>query len=78
SAVTQNNYGKGLATYIGCYASDEYLKAILEDCLKKAGLWSEEQKCSFPVIIRKGTNNFGKEIVYFLNYSNNEITVEYN
>lgn len=78
SAVTQNNYGKGLATYIGCYASDEYLKAILEDCLKKAGLWGEEQKCSFPVIIRKGTNSFGNEIVYFLNYSNNETTVEYN
>jgi len=78
SAVTQNNYGKGLATYIGCYASDEYLKAILEDCLKKAELWGEEQKCSFPVIIRKGTNSFGKEIVYFLNYSNNETAVEYN
>jgi beta-galactosidase len=78
SAVTQNNYGKGLATYIGCYTSDEYLKAILEDCLKKAELWGEEQKCSFPVIIRKGTNSFGKEIVYFLNYSNNEATVEYN
>lgn len=78
SAVTQNNYGKGLATYIGCYTSDEYLKAILEDCLKKAELWGEEQKCSFPVIIRKGTNSFGKEIVYFLNYSNNETAVEYN
>ncbi len=77
SAVTQNKYGKGIATYIGCFVSDEYLKAILEDCLKKAGLWGEEQKCSFPAIIRKGTNSFGKEIIYFFNYSNNETEVEY-
>ena len=28
-----------------------------------------EQEVEFPVIIKKGTNDLGKEVVYYLNYS---------
>ncbi|HOP95523.1 MAG TPA: beta-galactosidase [Dictyoglomaceae bacterium] len=77
AAITQNKFGSGLATYIGCFTSESYLMAILEDCLKKAGLWGDEQKYSFPVIIRKGTNDFGKEIIYFFNYSKEEQKITY-
>ena len=45
------------------------LREILTDVLKDAGLWGMEQEEEFPVIIKKGTNDLGKEVVYYLNYS---------
>ena len=45
------------------------LREILTDVLKDAGLWGMEQEVEFPVIIKKGTNDLGKEVVYYLNYS---------
>lgn len=77
AAVTQNRYGAGMATHIGCFTSDTYLREILADCLKKAGLWTPVQEITFPVIVRRGTNDFGKEIVYYLNYSKDRQTVSY-
>lgn len=69
AAVTRNVYGKGTATYLGCWTSDAMLREILTDVLKDAGLWGMEQEVEFPVIIKKGTNDLGKEVVYYLNYS---------
>lgn len=69
AAVTRNAYGKGTATYLGCWTSDAMLREILTDVLKDAGLWGMEQEVEFPVIIKKGTNDLGKEVVYYLNYS---------
>ena len=69
AAVTRNVYGKGTATYLGCWTSDAMLREILTDVLKDAGLWDMEQEVEFPVIIKKGTNDLGKEVVYYLNYS---------
>ena len=69
AAVTRNAYGKGTATYLGCWTGDAMLREILTDVLKDAGLWGMEQEVEFPVIIKKGTNDLGKEVVYYLNYS---------
>lgn len=69
AAVTRNQYGKGSATYLGCWTSDGMLREILSETLKNAGLWTERQEVGFPVIIKTGTNDFGKEVVYYLNYS---------
>lgn len=77
AAVTQNQYGKGAATYIGCLTTQSYLKEILTDCLKKAGLLNPQQTAAFPVIIRKGINDFGRELIYYLNYSKDQQTITY-
>lgn len=69
AAVTKNSYGKGTAVYLGCRVSDAMLREILCDVLKDADLWNREQEVEFPVIIKKGTNDYGKEVVYYLNYS---------
>ena len=69
AAITQNNYGKGVATYIGCVVDDEVLKKILENVIKKAGLWGTEQQFTFPIIIKSGVNERGKQLRYFFNYS---------
>ena len=67
--MTQNSYGEGSATYLGCWTSDAMLREIMGKVLKDAGVWCQEQEVEFPVIIKKGINDYGKEVVYFLNYS---------
>ncbi|MFA9189851.1 beta-galactosidase [Flavobacterium sp. FZUC8N2.13] len=69
AAVTQNSYGKGMVTYIGCMPGDSVMEKILEGSLKQAGLWNEDQKIYFPLITKSGINNQGKTIRYFFNYS---------
>lgn len=75
AAVTRNSFGKGTATYLGCVTSDGMLREILADVLREAGLWTADQEVEFPVIIKRGINQEGKQIVYYLNYSASERTV---
>ncbi len=69
AAITQNKYGNGLATYVGCITSDAVLKKILEDALKKVGVWGIDQQLAFPLITKSGVNQQGKRIHYYFNYS---------
>ncbi|MNS11267.1 Beta-galactosidase BgaA [compost metagenome] len=69
AAVTQNDYGKGVATYIGFGASIAVSEKILEGALKNAGLWGKDQALKFPIIVKSGTNQQGKVIHYYFNYS---------
>jgi len=62
AAITQNNYGKGIATYIGCLTSNAVTAKILEDAVKKAGIWNIDQQIAFPLITRSGINQNGKNI----------------
>lgn len=68
AAVTQNKFGKGTATYIGFMPGDNLLEKILEGSVKEAGLWKDDQ-LHFPLVTKSGTNNAGKTIRYFFNYS---------
>lgn len=70
AAITQNNYGKGKAYYIGTMTSLKFLKALLIDILREIKLYDIEQQYEFPIIIKKGINDFNKKIVYYFNYSN--------
>lgn len=69
AAVTQNNYGKGVATYIGFGANIAITEKVLEEAVKKAGLWGKDQELKFPLIVKSGTNQQGKIIHYYFNYS---------
>lgn len=77
AAITQNQYGQGLATYIGCLPSPEIMEKVTEDVVKKAGLWGEAQKLAFPVITKRGVNGNGKTLRYLFNYSAKPATVTY-
>ncbi len=77
AAVTQNSYGTGLATYIGCMTSNAITGKILTDVVKKAGLWGEAQKLTFPIVLKQGVNKKGKTICYLFNYSAKPTSVTY-
>lgn len=75
AAVTRNRYGSGSATYLGCWISPAMMGEILHDTLADAGI--EREQAAFPVIIRRGINDLGREIVYYLNYSAEPQSVSY-
>jgi beta-galactosidase len=69
AAITQNRYGNGMATYMGCLPSAAIMYKILEQAVKDAGLWGADQQLSFPLITKSGTNQSGNVIRYYFNYS---------
>lgn len=76
AAITQNQYGQGTATYLGCYFDDKsLLKALLRSVCEQAQI--EVPENSYPVVIKRGTNDLGKEIIYYFNYSDTPCTVTY-
>lgn len=75
AAITRNTYGKGQAVYVGTKVDDITLNTLLEEWLKQAAVDVPEEK--YPVIIRKGTNDYGKTVRYYLNYSKEEQKVPY-
>lgn len=75
AAITKNHYGKGTAIYIGCMTDNNTLKAVLTEALNSAEV--EIPEYSWPVIVRKGTNDLGKCVRYILNYSVEEQNVVY-
>jgi beta-galactosidase len=77
AAITENSYGKGLATYIGCITSNAVTEKILADAVKKAGLWGVDQQLYFPLITKSGVNKDGKKIHYYFNYSSSPVTFSY-
>ena len=76
AAVTRNAFGQGTAYYIGCMTDEELLARILEKALEDAGL-SVPEGSGFPLIIRKGINDFGKTVYFYLNYADQEQKVQY-
>ena len=71
AAVTRNHFAEGYAYYIGCMMDQELLKRILIKALEDAGI-KNIVKEEFPVIVRKGINDFGKSVWFYLNYSEKE------
>ncbi|MCZ1264189.1 beta-galactosidase [Paenibacillus tundrae] len=77
AAITQNTYGKGKATYVGCYTSSAVIRNVLERVMKEAGLWGTDQELAFPIIVKSGVNDQGNTIRYFFNYSDQAISFVY-
>ncbi|CAN7533528.1 beta-galactosidase [Pseudoduganella sp. LjRoot289] len=68
AALTENDYGKGLVTYVGFMPSDAMIAGILADAVGKAGV-ARDSALSFPLISKSGVNQLGKRVHYYLNYS---------
>ncbi|ACS99575.1 beta-galactosidase [Paenibacillus sp. JDR-2] len=69
AAITTNRHGEGVATYIGCLPSEAAARKVLEGACREAGIWGVDQELQFPVIVKTGTNESGKTIRYYFNYS---------
>ena len=75
AAITRNKYGEGTAYYLGCMTDDKTFENVIKAALGSAGV--ELSGYSYPVIVRKGMNDLGKTVRYFLNYSGAEQAVTY-
>lgn len=61
--------------YMPC--SDEIQSKLVSDKAKEIGLIGDNQ-LTYPIVMRYGTNDQGKTIHYYLNYSGKEQSVIYN
>lgn len=77
AAITENNYGKGSLTYIGAYPSLPLLEAVYMHVLKNLNMVTPDQLLHFPMITKKGTNQYNKTIHYYFNYSNHDQKFNY-
>ena len=75
AAITRNKYGMGMAYYLGCMTDNATLQNVIKAVLGDAGV--KLSGYEYPVIVREGTNDFGKTVRYFLNYSAKEQSVAY-
>ncbi|WP_426342600.1 beta-galactosidase [Pseudoduganella sp. S-14] len=76
-AITQNQYGAGKVTYEGTFLSDKLQKAVLKAAVQDAGLAGPDQQLPPQVHTRKGTNDFGRSVRYFFNYSGAQVAFKY-
>lgn len=75
AAITKNRYGRGSAVYMGCMTGRAVLERVMRDILQDAAVEIPEEK--FPVIVRKGRNDFGRTVRFYLNYSEKKQTVRH-
>ncbi len=67
AAITKNTFGKGSVIYIGCFPAQEVLLQLVQNYAQELGLITSQT--SFPIIIKKGKNQYGHDVTFFLNYS---------
>lgn len=70
-AITRHSYGKGWGYYIGCMTDGELLWKVFQRALEDAGI-GQVPNLQFPIILRKGANESGKKVWFYLNYSGQE------
>jgi len=76
-AITENKFGKGSFIYEGCLISDEIQSKIVTAKAKETGLIGGDS-LAYPIVMRYGTNDQGKTIRYYMNYSGKDQSVLYN
>ena len=75
AAITHNHYQKGTATYAGCYFDVPVLKELLRFLCREASIELPSEQ--YPVIIKRGINDFGEEAIYYFNYSDDVQNIIY-
>jgi beta-galactosidase len=76
-AITENRFGKGSFIYEGCLLNDEIQSKIISDKALEIGLIDKNTQLSYPLVMKYGTNDQGKTIRYYLNYSGIELNFSY-
>lgn len=79
AAAAINQYGNGSTLYFGTmFDNHELLESVLLSFLLKAGFSGADLSSNaphYPLIVKKGVNDFGKELCYYLNYSKDPVSV---
>ena len=70
AAITRNHFGRGTAYYVGCKTSESLLQAVYSLAIEETGI--KPCTVTWPLIVRRGTNRYGRKISYLLNYSGEE------
>ena len=73
-AVTRNRFGAGSLTYLGTWPALDLLVRIVAGVLDGAGI--ERPDLPRAVMLKRGTNTFGRPLAYLLNYSGKEQLVQ--
>lgn len=70
AAITQNRYGMGIATYVGCSITNTAIKEVLLIALRAANI----KVCTtqFPLVVKSGVNQDGDLVEFYFNYSDYE------
>ncbi|MCU7550645.1 beta-galactosidase [Chitinophagaceae bacterium LB-8] len=77
-AITSNKFGKGTLVYEGCRPSDALQEKILVSAMERAGIKTSDQDIHWPLIAKQGTNDYGKKVHFYYNYSPKTDSVTYN
>ena len=77
-AVVENKFGKGSFTYEGTLVTDEIQSKILLNKAMEIGLTDQVKQLTYPLVMRYGTNDQGKTIRYYFNYSGTDNSCSYN
>ena len=77
AAITENAFGEGHATYLATMTSPDCLKAVLTRVLQRAGVWGAAQQAQFPLIIKSGVNQAGRNVRFYFNYSREDVEQAY-
>ncbi len=76
-AVVENKFGKGSFIYEGCLLTDEIQSKIVSGKAFETGLIDKDKQLTYPLVMKYGTNDQGKTIRYYLNYSGKEQSLIY-
>ena len=79
AAVAKNQYGNGSTLYFGTmFENDELLESVLLSFLHETGFSGGDLSSDaphYPLIVKRGINDSGKELCYYLNYSKDPVSV---
>ena len=79
AAAAKNQYGNGSTLYFGTmFENDELLESVLLSFLHETGFSSGDLSSDaphYPLIVKRGINDSGKELCYYLNYSKDPVSV---
>ncbi len=81
AAAAKNRYGNGSSLYFGTmFENNELLESVLLSFLHEAGFSGGDLSSDaphYPLIVKRGVNDLGKELCYYLNYSKDPVSVTY-
>ena len=72
AAITKNRFGEGSAVYLGCYFDAAILKNLLSYLVKESDIVLPDEQ--YPLILKRGINDYNREITYCFNYSDDPVT----
>lgn len=79
ASAAKNQYGNGSTLYFGTmFENDELLESVLLSFLHETGFSGGDLSSDaphYPLIVKRGINDSGKELCYYLNYSKDPVSV---